>query len=146
MNHCSGGPTTDQFDMLTPLVNWVEKGQAPDSVTAGARGAGNAGGVNADVPATWSAARTRPLCAYPEVARYRGSGSIEDAASFSCQYVFPWRDRAPALRVMLFELRPLRTRSGHRNAGGGRRELVPAVQMNGQVSLRFTCNTVRTAT
>jgi feruloyl esterase len=85
MNHCSGGPATDQFDMLTPLVNWVEKGQAPESVTASARGAGNAGGVNADVPATWSATRTRPLCAYPKVARYKGSGSVEDAANFSCQ-------------------------------------------------------------
>lgn len=85
MNHCSGGPATDQFDMLTPLVNWVEKGQAPDSVTASARGAGNAGGVNADVPAGWAANRTRPLCAYPKVARYNGTGSIEDAANFSCQ-------------------------------------------------------------
>jgi feruloyl esterase len=84
MNHCSGGPATDQFDMLTPLVNWVEKGQAPESVVASARGSGNAGGVNADVPAGWSASRTRPLCAYPKVARYKGSGSIEDAASFSC--------------------------------------------------------------
>lgn len=85
MNHCSGGPATDQFDMLTPLVNWVEKGQAPDSVLASARGAGNAGGTNADLPAAWSAARTRPLCPYPKVARYKGSGNIEDAASFSCQ-------------------------------------------------------------
>jgi feruloyl esterase len=84
MNHCSGGPATDQFDMLTPLVNWVEKGQAPDSVAAAARGSGNAGGVNADLPSSWSAARTRPLCAYPKVARYKGSGSVEEAASFSC--------------------------------------------------------------
>ena len=85
MNHCSGGPATDQFDMLTPLVNWVEKGQAPDSVLASARGAGNAAGANADLPANWSATRTRPLCPFPKVARYKGSGSIEDAASFSCQ-------------------------------------------------------------
>lgn len=85
MNHCSGGPATEQFDMLTPLVNWVEKGQAPDSVTASARGAGNAGGVNGDLPAGWSASRTRPLCAYPKVARYKRSGSVEDAANFSCQ-------------------------------------------------------------
>ena len=85
MNHCSGGPTTDQFDMLTPLVNWVEKGEAPDSVVAKARGAGNVGGVNADVPAGWSADRTRPLCAYPKVARYNGTGSIESASSFSCK-------------------------------------------------------------
>jgi len=85
MNHCSGGPATDQFDMLTPLVNWVEKSQAPDSVVANARGAGNAAAVNADVPASWSATRSRPLCAYPKVARYNGSGDIESAASFSCQ-------------------------------------------------------------
>jgi hypothetical protein len=85
MNHCSGGPAVDQFDMLTPLVAWVEKGQAPDSVTAAARASGNAGGANTDLPAGWSASRTRPLCAYPKVARYKGSGSVEDAASFSCQ-------------------------------------------------------------
>ena len=85
MNHCSGGPTVDQFDMLTPLVNWVEKGVAPDSVVATARGAGNAGGVNAEVPADWSAARTRPLCSYPKVAKYSGTGDKESAANFSCQ-------------------------------------------------------------
>jgi feruloyl esterase len=84
MNHCSGGPATDQFDMLTPLVNWVEKGQAPDSVQASARGAGNAAAVNADVPASWAANRTRPLCAYPAVARYKGTGSLEDAGNFTC--------------------------------------------------------------
>lgn len=85
MNHCSGGPATDQFDMLTPLVAWVEKGQAPASVKASARGAGNAGGANADLPSTWAATRTRPLCPYPQVARYNGSGSTEDAANFSCK-------------------------------------------------------------
>ncbi len=85
MGHCSGGPATDQFDMLTPLVAWVEKGTAPSQIIATARGAGNAGGVNADVPTSWSASRTRPLCAYPKVARYNGSGNVEDAASFACQ-------------------------------------------------------------
>jgi pimeloyl-ACP methyl ester carboxylesterase len=85
MNHCSGGLATDQFDMLTPLVNWVEKGQAPDSVQASARGPGNAGGANTDVPSNWSPGRTRPLCAYPNVAVYKGSGSVEDAANFTCQ-------------------------------------------------------------
>lgn len=85
MTHCSDGPSTDQFDMLTPLVNWVEKGQVPENVTATARGPGNAAGANASVPASWSAARTRPLCAYPKVARYKGSGDIESADSFSCQ-------------------------------------------------------------
>jgi feruloyl esterase len=85
MLHCSGGPATDQFDMLTPLVNWVEKGQASDTVMASARGTGNAGGVNADVPADWAANRTRPLCTYPKVARYNGSGDVDKAESFSCQ-------------------------------------------------------------
>jgi feruloyl esterase len=85
MGHCSGGPAPDQFDALTPLVNWVEKGVAPEQIIASARGAGNAGGVNADVPASWAPNRTRPLCAYPKVARYGGTGSIDDAANFSCK-------------------------------------------------------------
>jgi len=85
MNHCSGGPATEQFDMLSALVNWVERGQAPDRVVATARGTGNAGGANADVPANWAANRSRPLCPYPQVARYNGTGNLEDAASFSCR-------------------------------------------------------------
>jgi feruloyl esterase len=85
MNHCSGGPSTDQFDMLTPLVDWVEHGKAPESVVATARGPGNPAAVNADVPASWSAARTRPLCPYPQVARYTGGGDVESAASFVCR-------------------------------------------------------------
>jgi Tannase and feruloyl esterase len=85
MNHCAGGPATDQFDMLEPLVAWVERGEAPDSVTANVRGTGNPAGANVDVPASWSPLRSRPLCAYPKVARYVGSGSVELAANFSCQ-------------------------------------------------------------
>ncbi|OBY87297.1 tannase/feruloyl esterase family alpha/beta hydrolase [Delftia sp. JD2] len=85
MNHCSGGPATEQFDMLSSLVAWVEKGQAPDRVIASARGAGNAGGANADLPATWSPTRTRPLCPHPLAAHYNGSGDMESAASFSCR-------------------------------------------------------------
>ena len=85
MDHCGGGPATDQFDMLSALVAWVEQGQAPDHVVAQARGTGNPGGANPEVPAAWSPTRTRPLCPYPKVARYNGSGSIEDAAGFSCR-------------------------------------------------------------
>jgi Tannase and feruloyl esterase len=85
MAHCSGGPAVDQFDALTPLVQWVEQGIAPASIKATARGTGNAGGVNAELPKDWTANRSRPLCAYPTVARYKGTGSLEDAASFSCQ-------------------------------------------------------------
>jgi len=71
--------------MLTPLVNWVEKGQAPDSVIASARGASDPAGKNNDVPASWSPTRTRPLCSYPQVARYDGSGNPEVATSFTGQ-------------------------------------------------------------
>lgn len=85
MNHCSAGPAADQFDLLTPLVQWVEQGVAPGAVTASVRGAGNAGGVNAELPAGWSPTRTRPLCAWPTVARYNGSGDAEKASSFSCK-------------------------------------------------------------
>jgi feruloyl esterase len=84
MNHCSGGLATDQFDMLAPLVKWVEQGTAPASITANARGAG-ANVVNTELPTSWSANRSRPLCPYPQVARYNGSGDVESAASFSCR-------------------------------------------------------------
>ena len=85
MNHCSMGPAADQFDLLTPLVQWVEQGIAPQAVVASVRGAGNVGGVNNELPADWSPKRTRPLCAYPTVATYKGSGSMENASNFSCR-------------------------------------------------------------
>ncbi|MDE2416451.1 MAG: tannase/feruloyl esterase family alpha/beta hydrolase [Burkholderiales bacterium] len=85
MNHCNGGPAADQVDLLTPLVQWVEQGVAPQAVVASVRGAGNAGGVNAEIPQDWSPTRTRPLCAYPTVATYQGSGSTEDARNFACK-------------------------------------------------------------
>ncbi|MEO5924248.1 MAG: tannase/feruloyl esterase family alpha/beta hydrolase [Bryobacteraceae bacterium] len=73
MNHCSGGPSTDQFDAFTALTSWVEKSSAPAQIVATA---GNA--------TPWPG-RTRPLCAYPTQPRYNGSGSIEDAANFVCK-------------------------------------------------------------
>ena len=85
MAHCSGGPSTDQFDLLSPLVKWVEQGEAPQAVKATARGVGNAGGANSEVPASWAPNRSRPLCAYPTVATYKGSGPMEDASSFTCR-------------------------------------------------------------
>ena len=76
MAHCSGGTYgTDQFDAVGAMVAWVEKGTAPDVMVSTARAAA---GV------AWPG-RTRPLCAYPKEAIYKGSGSIEDAANFSCQ-------------------------------------------------------------
>ena len=86
MAHCAGGPSTDQFDMLTALVDWVENGRAPDKVIARARGAGNAVGVNRDVPSNWSPSRSRPLCPYPKVARLTpGASDLESADSFRCE-------------------------------------------------------------
>jgi hypothetical protein len=71
MFHCRGGVGTDVFDATTPLVKWVESGAAPDRIAASRV-------VDSKV------VRTRPLCAYPQVARYQGSGSIDDAANFTC--------------------------------------------------------------
>lgn len=85
MGHCSGGPATDQADFLGPLVAWVEKGKEPGAIVASARGAGNPGGVNPEVPADWAPNRTRPLCAFPTVARYKGYGDVESASSWRCR-------------------------------------------------------------
>jgi feruloyl esterase len=78
-NHCGGGPTTDKFDALDALVDWVEGGVAPESITASVRA------ENTELPASWAEDRTRPLCPYPLVAKYVGTGSIEDATNFSCE-------------------------------------------------------------
>lgn len=85
MAHCSAGPATDQFDALTPLVRWVEQGQAPEGLLARARGPGNAGGANPEVPAAWGIGRSRVLCPWPTVSRYNGTGSLDEAANFSCR-------------------------------------------------------------
>jgi Tannase and feruloyl esterase len=70
MNHCRGGPATlDTFDLLKAVVDWVENGTAPDFVVA----------TGKDFPA-----RSRPLCAYPKHAQYKGQGNPEDAGSFEC--------------------------------------------------------------
>lgn len=82
MNHSRGGPATDQFDMVDALIAWVERGIAPEAIVASARGPG-AAVVNPEVPKSWAPERTRLLCPYPRLARYRG-GSTEQAASFQC--------------------------------------------------------------
>jgi Tannase and feruloyl esterase len=69
--HCSGGVGCASFDPLAPLIDWVEQGKAPDSLLA-AR-------IDGD-----KVVRTRPLCPYPRVAKYKGSGSIDDARNFVC--------------------------------------------------------------
>jgi feruloyl esterase len=72
MTHCSGGPGPDQHDPITAIINWVEAGEAPARMTARKIDNGQV-------------TRSRPLCPYPQVARYDGSGSIDDAANFSCE-------------------------------------------------------------
>ncbi len=71
MAHCGGGIGPDRNDSMTAMINWVEKAKAPDSIVA-SRVVDN------------RVVRTRPLCPYPQVARYSGQGSIDDAANFHC--------------------------------------------------------------
>jgi feruloyl esterase len=72
MGHCGGGDGTSTFKMITALEQWVENGQAPDWIPASRE---RNGVVD----------RTRPLCPFPQVAAYRGSGSTDDAANFVCR-------------------------------------------------------------
>jgi hypothetical protein len=78
MNHCSQGPTTDNFDMLSAIVDWSEQAKAPDRIIATVTPG------NREVPADWSPDRTRPLCPWPKIARYVG-GDKEKAESFECR-------------------------------------------------------------
>jgi len=69
MNHCGGGPALDDFDPLTALDNWVEKGDLTPMTAKGTSFPG----------------RTRAMCAYPEYPHYVGSGSVDDARNFKCE-------------------------------------------------------------
>jgi feruloyl esterase len=66
MGHCGGGEGPNTFDMMSAMTAWRENNRTPERIIASKTG------------------RTRPLCAYPQVAKYKGSGSIDDAASFVC--------------------------------------------------------------
>jgi feruloyl esterase len=72
MGHCSGGEGPNAFDMVGALEQWVEHGQAPDRILA-------SHATNGVVD------RTRPLCPYPAIAVYKGTGSMDEAASFECK-------------------------------------------------------------
>jgi feruloyl esterase len=72
MTHCAGGLGPDRNDAVTAVIDWVEKGKAPDQLIASKVTDGKT-------------VRTRPLCPYPQVARYSGQGSIDDAANFKCE-------------------------------------------------------------
>jgi feruloyl esterase len=69
--HCRGGVGPDAFDPLAVVMDWVENGKAPDRIVA-------TRAVNG------KPVRTRPLCPYPQTAKYKGSGSIDDAENFRC--------------------------------------------------------------
>jgi feruloyl esterase len=71
MFHCRGGVGPEQFDAMTALINWVENGVAPATIAASQVDKGKV-------------VRTRPLCPYPFVARYSGSGSPDELANFAC--------------------------------------------------------------
>ena len=88
MQHCGGGPGTDMFgqfgfspqndpqhNMYVALEQWVEKGSAPTSLIASR--------LDGEGPAA-RVIKTRPLCAYPQEAKYKGSGDTNDAANFAC--------------------------------------------------------------
>lgn len=72
MAHCAGGIGPDQHDPVTAIIDWVETNKAPTLITAKRI-------VNGET------VRSRPLCPYPQVARYNGQGSIDEAANFSCR-------------------------------------------------------------
>lgn len=69
--HCGDGPGLAEFDAFGALVDWVETGRAPETITASRVEGG-------EEPAT------RPLCPYPTVATYDGTGDPDRAASFDC--------------------------------------------------------------
>jgi feruloyl esterase len=71
MGHCGGGEGPNVFDKVGALEHWVEQGKAPDMVVASHVAAGKVD-------------RTRPLCPYPQIAKYKGTGSIDEAANFAC--------------------------------------------------------------
>lgn len=72
MGHCGGGDGTSTFDMVSALDEWVVRGKAPDQIAASRVVKG-------------AVVRTRPLCPYPQVATYKGSGSTDDASNFLCE-------------------------------------------------------------
>jgi hypothetical protein len=86
VGHCGGGNGPAPQAQFDAVVKWVEQGIAPESITAarGGPGGGGVGGGPRGGGAPAAAPMSRPLCPYPAVAKYKGSGSTDDAASFSC--------------------------------------------------------------
>ena len=78
MDHCYGGDGPFDFDTIANLEQWVEKGKTPERIVAAHLPIGPDGQASAKPD------RTRPLCPYPQVAKYKGSGSTDDASNFVC--------------------------------------------------------------
>lgn len=76
VGHCGGGDGPNVFDVLTPLVEWVEKGKAPDKIVAT---------KNVNNQAAQGVQRTRPICSYPLVAKWTGVGNPDLADNYLCQ-------------------------------------------------------------
>jgi feruloyl esterase len=72
---------TEDFNAFEAVQQWVEKGKAPDQIIYSHRkAASRAAGMS--TPA--EVYRTRPVCAYPKLSKYKGSGDVNDAANFTC--------------------------------------------------------------
>lgn len=82
MGHCGGNASTDQFDMLTPMVNWIENGVTPKTVIASGVNFSSTLGTLTGLPTT----RSRPLCPYPQTVRYTGpkGGDISASSNYTC--------------------------------------------------------------
>ena len=84
MGHCRGGVGPNAFDAIGTLDQWVESGQPPAKMIALKSAATDSTGGLASGAPDQAQGKTRPICAYPQVAKYRGQGSRDDAASFVC--------------------------------------------------------------
>ena len=84
LTHCSGGPGLTTFDTLTAIERWVEQGKAPDKLIASHTDLAFPDNVMTATPPAGTF--SRPLCPWPEVARYIGKGSKTDARSFVCAH------------------------------------------------------------
>ena len=71
MNHCRGGDGPDTFDPVKVMEQWVEQGKKPTQIIASHLRNGQVD-------------KTRPICPYPQVAKYGGTGDVNDAANFTC--------------------------------------------------------------
>jgi hypothetical protein len=80
MTHCGGGPGPNVFNALSAMDTWITAGQSPEQLLATKYANDAAGAVG--LPTTVE--RTRPICAWPKTVRYKGSGPLESAASYSC--------------------------------------------------------------